>query len=267
MKKNIIILLLLTVSFVSFSQNVSQAEYYWDTDPGEGNGTPLLALDGNFDEVIEDLFKNGISISALSIGAHNFSVRVKGQDGNWSAPFTQVIYVDGILSIITRDVKVTQAEYYWNVDPGEGSGTPLLALDGNFDEVIEDLFALGVPTTSLSGGAHNFSVRVKGQDGTWSAPFTQTIFINGGTTDINNEEEIISVKVYPNPVSNQLNVEIQNNKETDFNVKLIDITGKIMMNTQLKNNSFIDVSSFAKGTYSLLIEVNSKVIAKRIIID
>ncbi len=170
------------LSTITRTVNLTQGEYYWDADPGQGNGIPLLALDGTFDEVLEDLFQNGISVAALSQGAHSFSVRVKGQDGQWSNSFKQTIYLEGPLTTITRTVKVTQGEYFWDADPGTGSGTPLLSLDGTFDEVLEDLFQNGINVSALSQGAHSFNVRIKGQDGQWSSAFKQTIYLEGPLT-------------------------------------------------------------------------------------
>ena len=42
-----------------------QGEYFWDTDPGQGNAIPLLATDGNFDAVLEHLMKNNIDVANL----------------------------------------------------------------------------------------------------------------------------------------------------------------------------------------------------------
>ncbi|MDH4471717.1 MAG: T9SS type A sorting domain-containing protein [Fluviicola sp.] len=156
---------------------VTQGEYFWDTDPGTGNGTPLFATDGNFDEALEDLFRNGIDISALALGAHSFNVRIKGQDANWSSVFKQTIYLEGPLTLLTRNIRVTQGEYFWDTDPGQGNGSPLLAADGSFNTALENLLQTGIDVSSLSLGAHNFSVRVKGLDGGWSAVFKQTIFV------------------------------------------------------------------------------------------
>ena len=54
-------------------------------------------------------------------------------------PVSYVINVENE-TLLTRNVKVTQAEYFWDTDPGAGNGTVLLALDGNLDEAIENLF-------------------------------------------------------------------------------------------------------------------------------
>src|SRR3989344_1653459 len=172
------------LSLITRVINVAQGEYFWDTDPGAGSGTPLLATDGTFDEALEDLFQSGINVSALSLGAHSFNVRIKGQDANWSNVFKQTIYLEGPLTTITRSINVTQGEYFWDTDPGTGSGTPLLATDGTFDEALEDLFRNGIDVSALSLGAHSFNVRIKGQDANWSGVFKQTIYLEGPLTTI-----------------------------------------------------------------------------------
>jgi hypothetical protein len=191
MKKylNFLVFIFLSLS-LSAQQNILSGEYFWDADPGEGNGTSLLVLDGNFDQAIEDLFSSGISVNGLSPGAHSFKVRVKGFDGQWSSTFSQTIFLDGALTTISRDAKVTMGEYFWDADPGEGNGTSLLALDGNFDQAIEDLFSSGVSVNGLSPGAHSFKVRVKGFDGQWSSTFSQTIFLDGALTTISRDAKV-----------------------------------------------------------------------------
>jgi hypothetical protein len=37
---------------------VKAGEYFWDTDPGYGSATALLAFDGNFNEALENVFTN-----------------------------------------------------------------------------------------------------------------------------------------------------------------------------------------------------------------
>lgn len=56
---------------------VSAGEYFFDTDPGQGNGT-ALDISGN----TASAFAN---ISALSIGDHTLKVRSQDRAGNWSA--------------------------------------------------------------------------------------------------------------------------------------------------------------------------------------
>ena len=52
----------------------------------------------------------------------------------------------------TRDIHVMQGEYFWDNDPGAGSGETLIALDGNFNEAIESVFAddISMPSEGTS---------------------------------------------------------------------------------------------------------------------
>jgi hypothetical protein len=174
MKKIIIITISILITTLSFSQNLIEAEYFWDTDPGEGSGITLLALDGNFNSALETVFSNNVSLPA--IGNHIFGVRVKGYDGNWSPVYRRVFKISGNNNS-NLTAKVTQAEYFWDTDPGEGSGTTLLALDGNFNSALEAVFSNNASLPAI--GNHIFGVRVKGDDGNWSPIYKRVFKISG----------------------------------------------------------------------------------------
>ena len=185
-----------TPTMVTRTVRVMQAEYFWDTDPGVGNGTVVLAFDGNFSSPIEDLIKSGILVSSLSVGPHSFNVRVKGYDGSWSALFKQTIAVEATPVAVSRTVKVLQGEYYWDTDPGVGNGTAVLALDGNFNTSIEQVLQNGINVSSLSLGAHSFNVRVKGNDGSWSNVFKQTIYLEGPLVSVSRTVRLLQAEYF-----------------------------------------------------------------------
>ncbi len=159
--------------YVIPDKKILQAEYFWDTDPGIGMGTTILALDGNLDETTETLFNGGISTPG--IGRHTFNVRIKDIENNWGPIFSSVISIEE--GYIIPDKKIIQAEYFWGSDPSEGSGTPILAMDGNLDEAIEAL--LLNDNTTLVGGLRNFSVRLKDNNNNWGPVFISTIYFEG----------------------------------------------------------------------------------------
>ena len=150
--------------------NVQQGEYFWDTDPGENNGTPLLAFDGSFNDALEQAVASDNSITT---GAHRLFVRVKGADNGWSALFAQVVQVN--TAITARDVRVQQGEFFFDSDPGEGSGTPLLAFDGNWNDALESGLASVV---SPAVGDHLLFVRMRSADGIWSNEYKTVLHVS-----------------------------------------------------------------------------------------
>ena len=64
-KKTIFLLYSILFSISLFAQsnrNIISAEYFWDTDPGQGSATSLVAFDGSFNQAVEDI----ISLSYIS---------------------------------------------------------------------------------------------------------------------------------------------------------------------------------------------------------
>lgn len=155
------------------AMQVVAAEYFWDTDPGKGGGTPFPAGDGNLDESVEELIASGV-VTPPGLGAHVFHVRVQDAAGDWSSIFATVVEVLDPAGLIPRDAGVAQAEYFWNVDPGQGNGTPFAASDGSLDEVAEELLASGIAAPGGTG-SHAFHVRVRDVDGGWSPVFTTIV--------------------------------------------------------------------------------------------
>ncbi len=87
-----------------------------------------------------------------------------------------------------------------------------------------------------------------------------------------------AVKIYPNPVSNQLFVEIEKsvlarNEATEepnstSNLKIFDATGRLIQAQQTINDAVsINVSTFAKGIYMLKVERGGKYLVKKFIVE
>ena len=159
---------------------LTQAEFFWGTtDPGLGNANTLLAFDGNYEEALETLLANSAS-SPLSDSLNLLNLRIKDESNNWGALYKRVfLQYDSATAL--RKIKLTQAEYYWDIDPGLGNATPLLVLDGQFDEAIETVYK-SVNTTSY--GNHVFGIRVKSEEGNWGSTFKRTVFVNSLPQDI-----------------------------------------------------------------------------------
>lgn len=93
----------LTVVVCLAQNSIMQAEYFWDTDPGFGLGTPVLATDGSFNSAYEQLNKTEITLPPL--GLHVFNIRIKDNAGVWGPAFKNVISVQTTLGTADFDLK------------------------------------------------------------------------------------------------------------------------------------------------------------------
>ncbi|WCO02485.1 S8 family serine peptidase [Psychroserpens ponticola] len=70
------------------------------------------------------------------------------------------------------------------------------------------------------------------------------------------EEEFVRFKVFPNPVSNSLNVQIPTSSEPT-NLKIYTMLGKLVLEKNItKSESILDLSSMASGVYMMSFESN-----------
>ena len=166
-KKAIIFLYSIFISISIYSQRteIISAEYNWDNGPS----IPLIAFDGNFNSSVEDIISSS-SLTFPSGGAHVFNIRVQNEDGDWSPYFKRVINFP--VTNYTRDINITMLEYFWDTDPGEGSGTPLLAFDGAYDQALE--YATSNSIAALNG-PHVLNIRAKDINGNWSPTFKRVV--------------------------------------------------------------------------------------------
>ena len=75
------------------STKISAAEYFVDTDPGEGNGTALSAQDGAFDSEVESIAPVDLNVTGLAVGPHLIGIRYKDDNNTWGEVLYQTIHV------------------------------------------------------------------------------------------------------------------------------------------------------------------------------
>ncbi|MBK9319219.1 MAG: T9SS type A sorting domain-containing protein [Bacteroidetes bacterium] len=179
------------------SVNIAAAEYFWDTDPGAGNGNVLLAFDGNFNQALEVVY-NQLSVAALNPGVHRLGLRVKDAAGNWGVVFSTIVEIQSSISTI-RAVKVISGEYYFDTDPGNGNATPMIAFDGNFNNALETIAGNTIPSP-VSQGTHTLYMRAKDIAGNWGRSFGVVVNVD---TSINSFSAVISgLASFCSPVTN-----------------------------------------------------------------
>ena len=83
------------------------------------------------------------------------------------------------------------------------------------------------------------------------------------------ESDLFSVNVFPNPVSNQLNLLFNNNTKNAV-IDLLDLNGKEILHKELNNNTAenaIDVSTVNEGNYIVKIKTGDHIYYKKISIN
>jgi len=85
---------------------LTAGEYFWDVDPGEGNGRAMLPDDGAWNSASEGFsaVDNG---AMLAPGPHVLHVRARDPQGIWGAPIRSVVHMDALPTIGAQlDVRV-----------------------------------------------------------------------------------------------------------------------------------------------------------------
>jgi hypothetical protein len=82
------------------------------------------------------------------------------------------------------------------------------------------------------------------------------------TTSINENTTANNITIYPNPVKDQLNITVENEKIN--NIKIMDVTGKVLQTFE-ENLTTINVANLSKGVYFLQIQTDKGIAIKRFI--
>lgn len=153
----------LTLLFLVAQNEIVEAEFYINEDPGFGNATPI---DLTSAETINETLN--ASFGGLETGKYFAYVRVKGENDNWSLPLKMLFQVE-------REAlaDITAAEWYIGVDPGFGSAT---SIDISAGQTVEDL--VSTDTDGLMAGRDFAYLRFQNANGSWSIPLKKGFMVN-----------------------------------------------------------------------------------------
>src|SRR5690606_33174909 len=73
-----------------------------------------------------------------------------------------------------------------------------------------------------------------------------------------NKMELLETNLFPNPVHDVLTIKIQNRKENKAILNLSDMSGRLVLSKEFRNNTPIDVSHLRDGVYFYKITSNKK---------
>lgn len=156
-----------SVASVVAVANITAVEYFFDTDPGFGNGIPVSITAGPSLNIFQS-----ISTSALSPGFHVVHYRARDSDGSWGVTEARPFFV-GTSGVVTQ-AAITALEYFFDADPGYGNGTAIPVTSATSINIS----AL-IATTSLLPGFHTIHIRARDADGAWGISEARSFFIDG----------------------------------------------------------------------------------------
>ncbi len=152
-----------------YSQNITKAEYFIDTDPGVGAGTDIPITPA--DSISVDF---SFSTGSLSHGYHWIFIRVKDENNSWNIYNWHKFYIydDTPVDLTKEQPRIFEAEYFVDTDPGVGQATPITVIKA--DSISIDFT---IPTTDISPGYHYLFVRAKDSLSRWSNYIDEKFFV------------------------------------------------------------------------------------------
>ncbi|NOS91417.1 MAG: T9SS type B sorting domain-containing protein [Cyclobacteriaceae bacterium] len=156
------------VPLSTLSSDMTQIEYFVDTDPGVGLATQVTGFSPA--NTITNLPIN-LDVSTLATGFHTIYVRGKNTSGEWTHTHFRTFY---IVPLSTLSSNITQIEYFVDTDPGVGLATPVTGFSpaATITNLPIDLLA-----SAYSQGFHTLYVRSKNTSGEWSHTHFRNFYI------------------------------------------------------------------------------------------
>lgn len=248
------------VNYTCLSQNnVTAIEYYFDTEPGVGNGTALSITAGN---TINETYS--FDVSSLNVGYHFIYIRTKNQNNNWSLYDKKVFYISEPHTHTPSPI--TTIEYYLDTEPGTGNGKTVTVTSGN---TINETFSLDLFTTNddvptVLTDFHFIYFRAKNQNNTWGLYDKKNFYVSEVFTPVNTTITNAEFFVDTDPGignASAITLPVANGNQYAFDITAPSLTeGDHLLYIRIKNSSNIwslyDVVSFTVDQ-SLSIHNNS----------
>ena len=169
------LLLVVVGAFAPLHAQVSydfiRVEYFFDSDPGHGQGT-AVALPASPGTTLSNLSFTA-NLAPLAPGFHSLFIRSQAGTGRWSHTYRQILYKEPATSLAAAP-GLAGAEYFIDADPGYGAGTAV-AITGGGTNASGIAFTVGLG--SVTPGFHSLSVRSKNALGSWSQTYRQIFYV------------------------------------------------------------------------------------------
>ncbi len=229
MKQIIILIVAIGFSLFPFAQqNITEIEYYFDTEPNVGNAISLSVTTGN---TISETYN--FDISALDTGFHFIYFRAKNDQNVWGLYDKKVFYISE--PFVGTNTTITNVEYYFDVEPNTGNATSLSLTSGN---TINETYNFDI--SALDSGFHFVYFRVKNDQNIWGLYDKKVFYISepfvGTNTTITDAEYYFDTDP---GIGNATNIGLPSptNNQYSFNLTASNLSqGDHLLFIRVKNN-------------------------------
>lgn len=243
--------------------NITYAEYFFDTDPGFGNGT-IIPITPGVDLANVSFAAN---TSALSDGVHTLFIRSLD---DWSLT-NFVSFTKGSVTairLLNFNAVANGNKVFLNWQTGTEEITDKMVLQRSKDGIhFSDIAS--IPTKGLPS-AYTYSDE---------NPFDGRNYYRLKMLDINNEttysiiasvnisgKDELAVQAYPNPVTNKLNLTFHGDIQPSAQIVLSNMEGKEILRIRITNaTQEINMANMSKGVYLLRYTNGNKQQAMKIV--
>ncbi|HXD94126.1 MAG TPA: T9SS type A sorting domain-containing protein [Bacteroidia bacterium] len=212
-------------------------------------------LNGNGYYPVTQIVRNGIN----QINTYNDSVKVlPGPTVNFSLAQDTAPHTWDVYPTYYSAAQSSSAIWYW------GDGTSTAGLYPSHTYAVAGKYTISVSFTDITGCRDS----VWQTDSVYRLSNSSMVTVNvlQSTTGISIfKTQNASIKIYPNPANDVLNVELEmlNGKAE---LKLFDVNGKQVLWQTINGKTIVDVSNLNAGVYNISIANNGGVVNKRLVI-
>ena len=163
---------------------ITLVEYFWDTDPGLGQGTLIEIETPGLEATLDNL---SIPVANVTSREHLLGIRVMGAN-HWGPTITQKV------TVLPKgdDRMITLVEYFWDTDPGFGNGTSFEITAGQ-DVTIDNVFIAKPAEITDELTNHVLGFRAFG-NGHWGPTYMYAL--NTPLRYINEDDKAALTKLY-----------------------------------------------------------------------
>lgn len=256
----------LDTAFGSGGKVITPIRHYYDNGYSaaiQSDGKIVLAGDSfngaDYDFALVRYNTNGIVDSAFGINGKIIMDMANGADGFTSLSIQnddKIVVAGGSINAGNGDFAVIRYTTNGSLDSTFGSGGIVLTDFGAFYDFATSMAIQADGKIVLAGTSYDES----------DFDFALARY-EGGTVGIEEDQEMSSVNIFPNPSSGIFTIDIKN-KSVDTNICVYDVLGNCVLNRlSAKGNLQIDLGTQAKGIYFLEMISDEKRSVKKMVLN